>query len=367
MLKNIKIVDEGVYMPKVSIIIPIYNVDQYLRECLDSVVHQTLQEIEIICVNDGSKDNSLMILEEYAAADSRIKVISKWNSGYGHTMNVGINAATGEYIGIVEPDDYVKLDMYETLYSLAKRENLDLIKADFYRFTGSGESLKVEYNHLSNDSGYYNKVLNAKDNIDVFRFIMNTWSGIYKREFLNRYHIRHNETPGASFQDNGFWFQTFCRAERMYFVNQPFYMNRRDNPGSSVHDRGKVYCASEEYKYIYQFLEQNPELKERYLYMYSLKKFHNYNFTMERIGEEYYLEFLQHYSREFNEAHARGELEQSYFGRGEWKRLSLIMHSPERYYQRYYCNQSKVKKFLYYLMDYGVVSALCKVKEKLFG
>jgi len=354
-------------MPKVSIIIPIYNVEQYLRECLDSVVNQTLQDIEIVCVNDGSQDGSLAIIEEYAAKDSRIKVISKLNFGYGHTMNVGIDAARGEYIGIVEPDDYIKPDMYEILYTIAKRENLDLIKADFYRFTGSSDILKLEYNRLSKNKRYYGKVLNPKDNIDVFRLIMNTWSGIYKREFLNLYHIRHNETPGASFQDNGFWFQTFCRAERMYFVNQPFYMNRRDNPGSSVHDRDKVYCASEEYRYIYQFLEQNPELKERYIYMYSLKKFHNYNFTMDRIGDEYYLEFLQHYSNEFNEANVRGELDKSYFSRGEWKRLCMIMQSPERYYQRYYRNQSKAKKALHYLMDYGVVSALSKVKERLFG
>lgn len=106
-------------MPKVSIIIPVYNVEKYLRECLDSVIQQTLQDIEIICVNDGSTDNSLQILKEYAQNDSRIKIIDKPNSGYGQTMNVGMQNATGEYIGIVEPDDYVELDMFETLYNTA--------------------------------------------------------------------------------------------------------------------------------------------------------------------------------------------------------------------------------------------------------
>ena len=363
-------------MPKVSIIIPVYNVEQYLRECLDSVVNQTLKDIEIICVNDGSKDNSLAILEEYASKDARIKIISKPNSGYGHTMNVGIDAATGEYIGIVEPDDYILPEMYETLYNIAVVENLDLIKADFYRFTGAGESLKQEYNQLAKDVSYYGKVLNPKDNIDVFRFIMNTWSGIYNREFLVQHNIRHNETPGASFQDNGFWFQTFCWAERMYFVNQPFYMNRRDNPGSSVHDRGKVYCASEEYKYIYQFLEQNLELKERYIDIYMLKKFHNFNFTMTRIGEEFYLEFLQHYADEFRAARNRNELNENVFSKNEWKKLNEIMDSPEMYYNIHYItydNQVKnersvglLKKTVDCFQENGLRYTLKKIKEKLF-
>lgn len=366
-------------MPKVSVILPIYNVEPYLQEALDSVVNQTLKDIEIICVNDGSKDNSLAIMQEYAEKDNRIKIISKPNSGYGHTMNVGIDAATGEYIGIVEPDDYVKLDMYETLYNLAEANQVDLIKADFYRFKGNGKELKLEYNQLSKDKSYYGKVLDPKENLEVFRFIMNTWSGIYKREFLNKYHIRHNETPGASFQDNGFWFQTFCRAERIYFVNQPFYMNRRDNPNSSVHDRGKVYCASEEYKYIYDFLEKNPELKERYIYMYSLKKFHNYNFTMSRIGEEFYQEFLQHYSEEFRKARNNGELDKKLFSQNEWKKINEIIESPDTYYKKYYVykngeakNKNEMtkniaQKALYCLKNEGIMYTLNKIKEKLLG
>ena len=111
--------------PRVSIIIPTYNVETYLKECLDSVANQTLRDIEIICVNDGSTDDSLSILEDYQRKDDRIKIISKPNAGYGHTMNVGFDAATGEYIGIVEPDDYVELDMYETLYNEAIKNDVD--------------------------------------------------------------------------------------------------------------------------------------------------------------------------------------------------------------------------------------------------
>ena len=103
----------------VSIVVPVCNVERYLKECLDSVIKQTLKNIEIICVNDGSTDNSLKILREYEKKDRRIKVITKKNSGYGNTMNVGMDAANGKYIGIVESDDYVDEKMFERLYETA--------------------------------------------------------------------------------------------------------------------------------------------------------------------------------------------------------------------------------------------------------
>ena len=119
---------------KVSIVLPIYNAEPYLRECLDSCIHQTLEDIEIICVNDGSTDNSLKIIKEYADKDIRIRYIDKPNAGYGQTMNCGMALASGEYIGIVEPDDFIKLDMYETLYKKAKSENFDIVKSDYCTF-----------------------------------------------------------------------------------------------------------------------------------------------------------------------------------------------------------------------------------------
>lgn len=106
-------------MPKISIIIPVYNTEKYLSRCLDSAINQTLKDIEIICVNDGSTDNSLDILKEYAAKDNRIKIISKGNEGAAITRNIGINVATGEYIGFIDSDDYVDLDYFEELYSNA--------------------------------------------------------------------------------------------------------------------------------------------------------------------------------------------------------------------------------------------------------
>ena len=155
-------------MPKVSIIIPTYNVENYLRECMESVTRQTLKDIEIICINDGSTDGSLQILKEYANKDSRIVLVDKKNEGYGVGMNIGLDKATGEYIGIVEPDDFVPLNMYEDLYNAAKENDLDFVKADFYRFTRDSENGNMEliYNHLDATGENYNQVINPFEKIN---------------------------------------------------------------------------------------------------------------------------------------------------------------------------------------------------------
>ena len=164
--------------PLVSIVIPVYNVENFLRECLDSVVNQTMNELEIICVDDGSTDNSLNILKEYQKKDNRVKVISKSNSGYGNTMNVGTDAATGEYVGIVESDDYVKNDMFEVLYKNAKQFNADIVKSDHYTFSTQNGRQQMQLHYTCSRQECYNRVLNADDYEDIYDFVMMNWTGI---------------------------------------------------------------------------------------------------------------------------------------------------------------------------------------------
>ena len=321
-------------MIKVSIIIPVYNVQAYLVECMDSVVRQTLKEIEIICINDGSTDNSLEILKSYAEKDKRIIIIDKENGGYGVGMNIGIEKASGEYLGIVEPDDFVPLNMYEDLYNIAKINELDFVKADFYRFKRNADNgnMELTYNHLSSSKKDYNIVFNPSEKPEALRYIMNTWSGIYRREFIEKYHIRHNETPGASFQDNGFYFQTFVFGKRAMIIDKPYYMNRRDNPNSSVHNSEKVYCMNIEYDYIREILTQDKEIWDRFKYMYWVKKYYNYIATLNRIGDEYKREYVTCISKEFSRAKELGELKKEVFYDYHWGNLQFLMEDPEGYY-----------------------------------
>lgn len=326
-------------MPKVSIIIPTYNVEAYLKECMESVIRQTLKDIEIICINDGSTDGSLQILKEYADKDSRIVLVDKENEGYGVGMNIGLDKATGEYIGIVEPDDFVPLNMYEDLYNTAKENDLDFVKADFYRFTRNSENGNMEliYNHLDSTGENYNQVINPYEKPYITKFIMNTWSGIYRREYIEKYHIRHNTTPGASFQDNGFFWQTFIYAKRCMFIDKPYYMNRRDNPNSSVNNKQKVYCMNVEYDFIRDIFMQkgNEELWERFKYYYNYKRYFSYTFTIGRISDEFKREYVERISKEMKRAVELEEIDMNVFTPRTQERFGLLVKDPEGYYQKY--------------------------------
>ncbi len=242
-------------MPKISVIVPVYNVEKYLQQCLDSILKQTLKDLEIICVDDGSSDHSPEILDYYATADTRIKVIHKINGGYGNAVNIGIDSANGDYIGIVESDDAILSNMYHKLYSLAVEHDLDLIKGECY-FCWDTIGYRIPH-HVSGLDPYFGIVLKEDDREKFFRFFMNTWSGIYKRSFLDKYNVRHNESPGASFQDNGFWIQTMYYASRAMWLDEPLYLYRQDNEQASIRGTDKEYAMFEEYRWVEKRLLDN--------------------------------------------------------------------------------------------------------------
>ena len=314
----------------VSVIVPVYNVESYLAKCLDSIISQTLKDIEIICVNDGATDNSPQILEEYAKRDGRIKIITQPNGGYGKAMNSGIAAAKGEYIGIVEPDDFILPEMYETLYNAANEYDCEIVKSDFYRFVGDGS--EKTYWKTARDDRNYNRIIDPAEEKECFRFVMNTWCGIYRRDFLLSNNITHNETPGASFQDNGFWFKGFCRTKRMMFLDKAFYMNRRDNPGSSVANKEKVYCGNTEYSLIYEWMSDKPDIKEKFIDVLMMKKLHTYMFNLRRIAPRFRHEYIRKFSEEFKESYEKGELPKAIFDNKEWTDLMQLIRDPEEYY-----------------------------------
>lgn len=133
--------------PLISIIVPVYNVESYLSRCLDSILVQTLTNFEIIAVDDGSPDNCGKILDEYSHKDKRIKVIHKENGGVSSARNVGLDAATGEYIGFVDPDDYIEYDMYEFLYNEAKSGDFDIVQCN-YAQVDRDENVTYRLDHI---------------------------------------------------------------------------------------------------------------------------------------------------------------------------------------------------------------------------
>lgn len=329
--------------PCASVVVPCYNVQDYVRETLDSLIGQTLHNIEIICVNDGSTDGTLDILNEYASCDDRIKVIDKENGGYGSAMNAGMAAARGEYIGIVESDDFVKEDMFKTLYKAAKKNHLDFVKSDFIKFwTLEDGSIETQYEWLAPDSYYYNKILNPRLDSTLFNVQMLNWTGIYKRDFIEKFNIRHDESPGASYQDNGFWFQVFCHGRRMMILDKAFYYYRQDNAASSINQSNKVFSMLDEYAWIRALLKEDSELEEQFIGIYQYKKMHNCDFAFSLLAPEFQHAFMERYSEEYREANESGELNRGLFYPEEWNRIQFIINDPEGYIEDYNQKQAAI-------------------------
>ncbi|MBR1829128.1 MAG: glycosyltransferase [Atopobiaceae bacterium] len=214
--------------PLVSIIVPIFNVEPYLAQCLDSLSCQTLKDIEVICIDDGSTDGSPRIMDAIAESDERFHVIHKENGGYGSAVNRGLGQAHGAYIGIVEPDDYVDASMYQKLWDAAKANKMpDIIKAAFWDIIDPD----TEQEHLE-PAPYFHKVktVNAPfalaDDAEFLFHHPSIWSAIYRRDFLVQNGIKMHEIPGAGWADNPWLIDTLVRATSIVYIDECLYYYR---------------------------------------------------------------------------------------------------------------------------------------------
>ena len=321
-------------MPKISVIIPTYNVEKYLHECMDSVIYQTLKDIEIICIDDGSTDSSGVILDEYAGKDKRIKVVHKENQGYGKAVNVGIDMAQGEYIGIVEPDDYIADYMMQSLYEAAQQYGTDIVKGDYIEFYGQGH-VNEKYVRVSQYDDLYGKPFKVREHLEIFKSEVSNWSGIYKKTFLDKYNIRHQETPGASYQDAGFYFLCHAYADTMYLIQKPVYYYRQDNANSSVASKGKIYCVCDEYEYIKSKLVETQDMSEL-AEPYQYKKMQGVvAFTIFRIVEELREEYIKAVSNIYKQDMQEGIFRLGMLSDEQKKSIILIKDAPDEFYNKY--------------------------------
>ena len=224
-------------MIKISVIVPVLNGAAYIKECMESLVNQSLQDIEILVVDAGSTDGTLEILREYAQRERRVRILHSDKKSTGHQCNLGIEAAQGRYVGFCESDDYSAGMMFEELYRLASDNDLDYIKSDFDMFIDKEYRIFLNYHLLAGPRAQlYDRVFRPGDYPDILFRDVNMWNGIYRTNFLREKKIRLNPTPGAAFQDTGFVIQTFLLAERSMYVHREASRYRRDNVTSSVYN-----------------------------------------------------------------------------------------------------------------------------------
>lgn len=285
----------------ISVVVPIYNASAYLREALNSLLAQTFKNFEAICVNDGSTDDSLDILRSYADKDSRIRIIDQPNGGYGKAMNTGFDASVGKYLAILEPDDYLPENAYEVLYKLAEEYQLDIAKGCVQKFIGDGAD-RVFSEPSSFAKGNLNVTFCPRNTLGVFRFNMNTWTCLYNIDFLRKNNIRHNESAGAAYQDNGMFILSFSYANKLRCVNDVVNFHRMDNPQSSnkrMHKNPNI--MRDEYAYIRHKLQQTPEIWKKTQAAYVLLRMMNHRSIYDKLQYGMQLEYLEEYRKELLE------------------------------------------------------------------
>jgi glycosyltransferase involved in cell wall biosynthesis len=345
--------------PLISVLIPIFNVENYLVECLESVANQTFTDFEVICINDGSTDGSRDIIASYLKRDPRFSVIDKPNSGYGASMNRGLDAASGTYIAILESDDFFEPDTLENLYRIISEYDAEVVKASYYLYWSGVPAVdeKQEIMPLAKR----NMLINPQIDHEPFYLPPSVWSAIYRRDFIMQNDIRFNETPGASYQDTAWAFKIWFNATRAVLLDDAWLHYRQDNAQSSVKSAAKVYCVVDEYTEIERYLDTRevppwlPALKTRL-------KFGTYIWNHERIAEEFQLDFTRFMSKEFRLEREKGNLDWALFDDWNRAKLELILDSPDKYqfYQVSGEYDSKVKKAIL-CIRIGGFSLLAKV------
>ena len=339
--------------PFLTVLVPVYNAASYLRQALDSLTHQTLRDLEILCINDGSTDDSLVILKSYQAADPRIRLLDKPNTGYGDSMNQGIKLARGHYLGILEPDDWLELDAFSRLTQLAEWHRAEVVKANYFKELATHSTtpaIATSTNAASTptktipksltkslktseirprDTG---KLIDPRHDRRVFTFAPAIWSAIYRRDFLLDNHLKFLPTPGASYQDLGFSFKVWTLARRVVLTDAAYYHYRLDNANSSVHSPGKANCVVEEYASIYQFLTDHHLLTE-FGHTAAAAKFRNYHWNLQRLSPDLAQSFYRTMYSELKAASAAGFLHRADFSPAHWAALQLILKNPDLAYR----------------------------------
>lgn len=251
-------------MCEISVIIPVYNVESYLRQCLDSVVNQTFEDIEIICVDDGSTDGSLDILNKYASSDNRFKIISQPNQGLGTARNNGLKLACGNYIYFLDSDDYIDLTTFEKTYANAVSNDSDVVLFkfqmvdDFNNVHKRGIAFKID--DLFGDVDYDNFTFTYED---ARREVMNTAFSaclkLYRKAFIDTFDFTF--PAGLNFEDVPVHVKVMIEADRISFVPESLY-NYRSNPDSILNSSANGFDIFEIIDLVEEYLRESGHYDE---------------------------------------------------------------------------------------------------------
>ena len=246
----------------ISIIIPVYKVEKYLEKCIQSVINQTYENLQIILVDDGSPDNCGKICDEYAKKDHRIEVIHKSNGGLSDARNKGLEIAKGEYIGFVDSDDYIEADMYEVLYNLLKQYNADVSICNFYTVSQG----KISIKNADNGINEYNRIEILKEILLDRNIQSYAWNKLYKKELFDeiKYPI------GKKYEDIGTTFYLLEKCNKVVVTGKSeyYYINRQDSIVNNVTEStitDYIELIIQRYDYIEENIKELSSYNKDYL------------------------------------------------------------------------------------------------------
>ena len=339
-------------MPKVSVIVPVYNVEKYLSKCLESILNQTFSDIEIICVNDGTQDNSRKILEEYKQKDSRIKIIDKENGGLSSARNAGLKIAQGEFISFIDSDDWIESKMLEKLYHNITQMNSDISICAVSLYNEQKQEFDNSNPYFS--LGFFNNTFDNKSFSyrETLPFIMDVcvmaWNKLYRKSFLDKCNAKFPD--GKIFEDGPFFFSIFFKTDRVSIVREPLYFYRINRKGSIVQKADKNFIdIIDIVELMYNSIKEIPEfsyVKD----LFYLRKVHDIVYRYQLINPIYRKlfakklktkEFLFNYSI-FNIDYIDEKDPYTY------KNLIKIEH--DKNYKKYWKNRFR-KKFMYKIIQ----------------
>lgn len=230
-------------MPKISIIMPVYNVSKYLQKCLDSIVEQSLKDIEIICVDDGSTDNSLDILKEYEKKDERFVIVSQENMGQGIARNKGLKISNGKYVLFIDPDDWINVNALEEVYNFAEEKSANIVRFDYKvydeyskktREISFDEIIKENFDYVIEDKSAYNYKMFKSGCMS--KLGLSVWEFLYNRQFILDNEIMFS--PSRRGEDHLFSIGATLCADKIYYLKKYLYFYRV-RPGSAINSVGE--------------------------------------------------------------------------------------------------------------------------------
>ena len=344
------------YNIKVSVIIPIYNVEKYLKKCLDSVIHQTLNEIEIICIDDCSTDDSLLIIEEYAKIDSRLKIIkNNVNKGVSASRNLGIQESKGEYIAFLDSDDFIDETAYEKAFNIAHKLDLDclLFKSKVLDNRTGEISDKTPYFALDCFENFDKEIFNHTDT-KKFTCDINVQLGskLFKREFIINKKLFFPQRK--IFEDEDFFYNIYLRANRISLLPEYLYYYRRFRKGSIMENKHKRFLdlldtVGELRKIFIKTNNFDEEYKNSFYKKYISLILYRFNETDDEDKEEFFLK-----TKEFLKKILFNEKDILYLDEENKLASFYILNSSYEEFSAYLENNTSLKKLLNYSIDFSL-------------